>query len=214
MKVLLKFVLDCEPEAAWRALQSPAVFREVSAPLLKVSSREPGGFHTMWPEGENRVEIEALGLVPLGIQIVDIDRSRTQHAGVRIVHDKGRGVSGALKVATTWDHRMAVAADPAGTGKTLYRDRLIVKAGALTPALWASLWAFWQLRGVRLQQLAPTWAFDPEFSGDAKATAARAARRDAAAAPKHAAQSPAEVLEEPPTPDSKALGADPDLAAE
>ncbi|WP_203585880.1 hypothetical protein [Subtercola lobariae] len=210
MKVLLKFILDCEPDAAWRALQSPTVFREVSAPLLSVKSLEPGGFETVWPEGENRVEISALGLVPVGMQIVDIDRTHTQHEGVRIIHDKGRGVTGALKIVTTWDHRMAVAADPAGTGKTLYRDRLIMKAGPLTPAVWAGLWSFWQVRGVRLQQLAPSWAFDPEFSGDAKAAAAK---RAAAEAARHAEETPAEILAEPPTADSAVLGIDPDLGA-
>ncbi|RFA10120.1 hypothetical protein B7R54_13545 [Subtercola boreus] len=164
MKVMLKLTLDCSVDAAWRALQSPAVFREVSAPLMKIVSLEEGGFPTTWPEGKNRVEIEALGLVPMGRQVIDIDRSRTQHPGVRIIHDKGYGASGSLKLFTTWDHRMAVSADPYEPGKTLYRDRLVIGAGALTPALWAGMWAFWQLRGVRLQQLAPTWSFEPKHA--------------------------------------------------
>ena len=57
---------------------------------------------------------------------------------------------------------MAISPDPAGTGKTLYRDRLIIGAGALTPAAWYGMWALWQWRGARLRQLAPNWAFDPE----------------------------------------------------
>ncbi|MBM7471296.1 hypothetical protein [Subtercola frigoramans] len=208
MKVMLKLILDCEPDAAWRALQSPAVFREVSAPLLTMKSLEPGGFAPTWPEGKNRVEIDALGLFPLGRQIIDIDRSRTQHPGVRIVRDKGRGVTGALRLATVWDHRMAVAADPAGTGKTLYRDRLVIGAGPMTPALWASLWAFWQLRGIRLRELAPTWAFDPEIVGadEAADAGAKAAEQD-----RRITESSAEVLAEPPVAGSNVLGIDPDL---
>ncbi len=27
-------ILDCDPDAAWRALRSPAVFREVSSPFM------------------------------------------------------------------------------------------------------------------------------------------------------------------------------------
>ncbi|WP_253259824.1 hypothetical protein [Subtercola boreus] len=164
MKVMLKLTLDCSVDAAWRALQSPTVFREVSAPLLKVVSLEEGGFSTTWPEGKNRVEIEALGLVPMGRQVIDIDRTRTQHPGVRIIHDKGYGASGALTLMKTWDHRMAVSADPYDPSKTLYRDRLIIGAGALTPAIWVSMWAFWQIRGIRLQQLAPTWSFEPKHA--------------------------------------------------
>src|SRR6195952_1595143 len=94
MRVLLKFVLDCDPDAAWRALQSPAVFREVSSPLLTVTSLDPGGVATQWPEGRNRVAMEAFGVLPVGRQVVDIDRSHTSHPGVRIVHDKGYAVSG------------------------------------------------------------------------------------------------------------------------
>ncbi|RFA19478.1 hypothetical protein [Subtercola boreus] len=164
MKVMLKLTLDCSVDAAWRALQSPAVFREVSAPLLSVSSLEPGGFRTTWPEGENRVEIEAFGLLPMGRQVIDIDRTHTQHPGVRIIHDKGHAASGALTLVTKWDHRMAVSVDPYEPAKTLYRDRLIIGAGALTPAIWMSMWAFWQVRGVRLKQLAPTWSFEPKHA--------------------------------------------------
>ncbi|WP_223227641.1 hypothetical protein [Leifsonia xyli] len=61
---------------------------------------------------------------------------------------------------------MAIAPDPAvpsadGRQRTLYRDRLIVRAGALTPVVWYGLWAFWQWRGGRLRRLAPNWAYDP-----------------------------------------------------
>ncbi|WP_201799223.1 hypothetical protein [Subtercola vilae] len=229
MKVMLKLVLDTDPDAAWRALQSPTVFREVSAPLLSARSLEAGGFQTQWPEGANRVAMSALGLIPVGEQVIDIDRTHTQHEGVRIIRDHGHGVSGALKFTTLWDHRMAVSADPAGTGKTLYRDRLLIGAGLMTPAVWASLWAFWQLRGLRMQQLAPGWAFDPELMGpDAAEGAAHRAAYPAgggdqgrgAGAPggapendSHEAESPAEILAEPPMPDSDVLGIDPDLAA-
>jgi hypothetical protein len=39
-----------------------------------------------------------------------------------------------------------------------------VKAGILTPVAWYTMWAFWQWRGMRLRQLAPTWAYDPPAS--------------------------------------------------
>ena len=35
-----------------------------------------------------------------------------------------------------------------------------IGAGLLTPAVWYSLWAFWQWRGHKLKELAPTWAYD------------------------------------------------------
>jgi hypothetical protein len=77
--------------------------------------------------------------------------------GVRIVHDHGRGVSGAVSSITYWHHQMAVVADPAGTGKTLYRDELSFEAGRTTLLMWPVFWAFWQWRLLRLKTLAPSW---------------------------------------------------------
>jgi len=173
MRVLLKEILDCPPDAAWRALQSPAVFREVSSPLISVESLEADGFPSTWEPGEHPVELSALGFMPMGKQMIRLQMSTERRDGVRIVRDTGRGVSGALEAVTLWDHRMAVSADPAGTGKTLYRDQLIFRTGALTLPSWPVFWAMWQWRMLQLKRLAPTWRFDvgidvadfPESSG-------------------------------------------------
>ena len=160
MRVLLKYVLDCDPDAAWRALRSPAVFREVSAPFVTVDSLEPQGFPTIWEPGVHPVVMKGAGLVPMGEQIIDL--SFVERAdGVRIIHDSGGGVSGPVELLSTWDHRMAVAPDPAGSGGTLYRDQLTIGAGLLTPAVWYGTWVFWQWRGHRIRELAPTWSYDP-----------------------------------------------------
>ena len=142
--------LRCTPDAAWRALASPAVFRAVSAPFTSFASREPDGFPAEWAPGEHPVDVFALGLVPIGAQLVDI--SFEQRSGVRIVHDDGRGLSGPLTLATDWHHSMAVSA--LSGGRTLYRDQLRFDGPA---PLWVLYWAFWQWRGLRLRQLAKTW---------------------------------------------------------
>lgn len=160
MRVLLKQILDCPPDAAWRAIRSPAVFREVSAPLVGLESRDAGGFPTVWEPGEHLVAVRGLGLVPLGEQAIRLDVSTRHRGDVRILRDTGRGVSGSIALVTRWDHRMAIAADPAGTGKTLYRDQLAFRAGPATLALWPAFWAFWQWRMRRLTLLAPTWRLD------------------------------------------------------
>jgi hypothetical protein len=166
MRVLLKLVLDCDPDAAWRAIRSPAVLREVSSPLFTLESLEPHGFPTVWEPGAHPVRIRGGGLVPLGTQTITLTFDDARPDGVRIMRDAGGGASGARGAFTHWDHRLAVAADPAGPDasgriKTLYRDQLRISAGALTPALWYGVWAFWQWRGLRMRQLAPTWAYDP-----------------------------------------------------
>jgi hypothetical protein len=170
VRVLLKLILDCDPDAAWRAIRSPAVFREVSSPLVHIESLAPGGFPTVWEPGRHPVLMRGGGVLPMGEQVIRLDFETMQRGAVRVVHDSGRGVSGPVTALRLWDHRMAVAPDPAGTGKTLYRDQLVLGAGVLTPFAWYALWAFWQWRGHRLQQLAPGWAFDGGGAGDADGT--------------------------------------------
>ncbi|WP_460630929.1 hypothetical protein [Leifsonia lichenia] len=187
MRVLLKFLLDCDPDAAWRALQSPTAFREVSLPWVDFRSDEPAGFPTVWGTGEHRVDVRAFGAFTVGTQAIRLSATEVREplraasggrdgaarggAGreggrVRILRDSGGGTGGLLTAIPHLDHRMAIAPDPAGPDadgrlRTLYRDQLIVKAGVITPVAWYAMWAFWQWRGIRLRKLAPTWAYDP-----------------------------------------------------
>ncbi|WP_150307824.1 hypothetical protein [Planctomonas psychrotolerans] len=160
MRVLLKLILDCDPDAAWRAIQSPAVLREVSSPLLDFEPIAPDAFPTMWGTGAHPVRALAARSVPMGEQVIDISFPATRVPDVRMMRDSGKGLSGLLALTTRWDHRMAISPDPAGTGKTLYRDQLIFEAGPVGAALWPPFWAFWQWRGAQLKRMAPTWASD------------------------------------------------------
>jgi hypothetical protein len=177
MRVLLKLLLDCDPDAAWRALQSPTAFREVAFPFVDFRSDDPDGFPTRWDTDEHRVRVRALGAFTVGTQAIRLDTLRSadpREASTRILRDTGGGTGGLLAAVPHLDHRMAVAPDPAGPDalgrlRTLYRDRLIVRAGALTPVAWYGFWAFWQWRGRRLQRLAPTWAYDPTDAAERSA---------------------------------------------
>lgn len=163
MRVALKLVLDCPPDAAWEALRSPDVFREVFHPLANVEPIDPPVFPQTWPEGPTLLRITSFsGLVPLGDQLMDI--STTERDGVRILEDAGHAVTGLLAPLTMWRHRMAVSAteDPStGSGRrgiqTLYRDRLDFR-GPVSVPYWPVLWELWQYRGSKFKKLAPTFA--------------------------------------------------------
>lgn len=150
---MLKLVLDCPPDAAWRAIRSPAVFQAVSAPFTTFTSLEADGFPDSWPQGEHPVEARAFGLIPVGEQIIDL--SFAQRGDARLVHDTGGGVSGAMATMSYWHHTMAVS--PTKDGKTLFRDRLVYDAEPFTLLTWPLFWAFWQWRGIQLKRLAPSW---------------------------------------------------------
>jgi ligand-binding SRPBCC domain-containing protein len=154
MRVALKLVLDCPPDAAWEALQSPDVFREQYHPLANIEPVDPPTFPERWPDGPSLLRITSFsGLVPLGDQLIDL--TRVERGDARILQDSGHAVTGPLAPLTLWRHRMAVA--PAEDGKTLYRDRLDFR-GPVAVAFWPVLWELWQFRGGRMKKLAPTFA--------------------------------------------------------
>lgn len=154
MRVQLKLVLDADPDAVWAALRSPAVLADVARPFFSFEPLSPRGLPKTWTEGPHPVRARALfDLVPAGEQVIDIRFH--EHGDVRIVEDAGGPVSGPLAVITGWRHRMAVS--PAAAGRTLYRDRLDISAGLLTPLVWIGTWAFWQWRAFQLTRLAPGW---------------------------------------------------------
>lgn len=154
MRILLKTLLDCDPDAAWRAIRSPAVLAAVSAPWMGFESREAGGLPEYWPSGEHVVCVKAFRVMHVADQVIGISYP-ARRDGVRLMLDNGRALNGVLAPVRRWQHSLTVA--PAPGGKTLYRDRLIIEAGALTPLYWVGFWVFWQWRAARMRSLAPSW---------------------------------------------------------
>lgn len=150
MRVQLRLEVDCPTDAAWDALRSPASFAEIYAPVIEMVPVDPTIFPERWPEGEARVALSTLmGIIPLGEQKIVI--SYSERGGAHIIEDSGRPLTGPLSVITRWRHRMAVSALP--DGRTLYRDRLDISAGLVTPVLWIGMWIMWQWRAARLRRL-------------------------------------------------------------
>ncbi len=166
MRILLKLVIDCDADAAWRALHSPRAVAELYGPLVDLSPLEVRGLPTAWEPGADiPVQLSIAGVVPLGRQLIHVSETHTRDARgpVRIFRDSGIPLTGPLASLDVWDHLMAVSPAPGDPSKTLWRDRLVI-GGASAPVLWPILWSLWQWRAARIRALAPTWAFDPEPS--------------------------------------------------
>lgn len=164
MRILLKLTLDCDADAAWRALHSPRAVAELYGPLVGLAPMAAEGLpSSLEPGADVPVRMRLGGAVPLGAQLIHVsDRTVEEARGpVRILRDSGIPLTGPLASLDVWDHQMAVAPAPGDPGRTLWRDRLVI-GGPTAAALWPVLWTVWQWRGVRLRQLAPTWAHDPE----------------------------------------------------
>ena len=164
MRILLKLVLDCPADAAWRALHSPRAVAELYGPLLQMAPLETHPATAFEPGMDVPVQLSLAGMVPAGRQLIhveDIDASDAQ-GPVRIFRDSGMPLTGPLAALDVWDHQMAVSPAPGDPERTLWRDRLVIGGAAALP-LWPVLWATWKYRGARLKALAPTWTHpEPE----------------------------------------------------
>ncbi|MFT4229138.1 MAG: hypothetical protein QM602_02490, partial [Microbacterium sp.] len=167
MRVLQKFTIECDADAAWRALHSPRAVAELYGPLIGLDPLD--SLPTSWePGAEAAVALSLGGAVPLGRQLIHVsDRVTTDRRGpVRILRDSGIPLSGPLAGLDVWDHQIAVSPAPGDPGRTLWRERLVI-GGAMAPVVWPALWSVWQWRAARVRALAPGWAHDPEPTGTA-----------------------------------------------
>lgn len=172
MRIMLKLVLDCDPDAAWRALHSPRAIADLYGPMLDLVPMDAAGMPpTLEPGADVPVRLTVGGVGPsaasvrLGDQLIHVSERFAHDANgpVRILRDSGIPLTGPLAALDVWDHQMAVSSAPGDATKTLWRERLVIGGAAAGP-LWPVLWATWQWRGARLRALAPTWAHDPEFT--------------------------------------------------
>ena len=150
--VILRLRLDLDADTVWAHLRSPETMTSLYAPAMVLRPVE-APLPARWATGST-AEVRLLigGRIPAGHQRVDI-RLR-QRGDIRILEDTGEPTRGPLTVITRWRHRMAV--QPTADGGTLYRDRLDIHAGALTPLLWIGFWGMWRWRGVRMRRLLHT----------------------------------------------------------
>ena len=162
MRILLKLVVDCDADAAWRAVHSPRALAELYGPMIDLQPLTP--LPTVWESGRDAaVGMFLGGMLPLGRQLIDIGDSERELHGerVRILRDSGIPLSGPLAALDVWDHQIAVSPAPGDPARTLWRERLVI-GGAAAPLLWPVLWSVWQWRAGRIRALAPSWAHDPE----------------------------------------------------
>ncbi len=166
MRILLKLVIDCDADAAWRALHSPRAVAELYGPLVEMAPLGSEGMPPALTPGTDMPVQLSVGGIGIGRQLIHVSETHTHDARgpVRIFRDSGIPLTGPLASLDVWDHQMAVSPAPGDPTRTLWRDRLVI-GGPTAAAMWPLLWATWQWRGARIRALAPTWAHDPEPTG-------------------------------------------------
>jgi hypothetical protein len=138
-------ILPASPDAVWAALQRPAVLLRVARPLVHIEPIDPPAFPATWDEGAYRVRMWLFGVVPLGGQVLRVERLPPVGAKRRL-RDDGHGL-----LAQRWDHLITI--EPTGTGQTRYTDRVDIEAGVLTPLVWTFAHVFYAHRQRRWHAL-------------------------------------------------------------
>jgi hypothetical protein len=143
MLVDVSTYLPCDPEQAIRHMRTTRLHQYVAAPLLRMIPRRPSRLPEIWPEGTSWFSMRLFGFIPFGKQATVV--SFPEHEGGFCVRDNGYG-----SLARKWDHVVTVEASGNGT---LYRDRVTVEAGILTPIAWGFAQVFYRHRQRRWRKL-------------------------------------------------------------
>ena len=144
MKVTLTTRLAASPEKVWDEVQTSRLLEHVAAPLVRFRAVQPAHLPTTWADGAYEVQMLLFGWLPAGRQVIRISRSISDTT--RVLRDDGSG-----QLATVWDHTIRV--EPSSAGGTEYTDVFEVRAGFLTPLVWAFAQIFYRHRQRRWRAL-------------------------------------------------------------
>lgn len=145
MKVKIATRLLAPPERVWAEVQKSKLLLHIAAPLIVFKPAENRPFPDEFPEGRLRVWMLLFGIVPFGRQWIYVSRPALGD-GVKRIRDNGSG-----DLIQTWDHWISIAAH--AEGGTAYVDEVEIKAGLLTPLIWAFAWCFYRWRQLRWRAL-------------------------------------------------------------
>jgi hypothetical protein len=144
MLARISTVFDCTDKQLWDKIVEPKSLQYVAAPLLRFEPLVAGELDGEWIVGKTYVvRLCFLSLLPLGqhrIKIVAIDR------GTNTIKSQESG-----SLARVWNHTIHFR--PAGAGQLHYTDAIEIKAGLLTPFIWAFAHLFYRHRQRRWKTL-------------------------------------------------------------
>ena len=135
--------LPCKPEQAISHVGTSRLLQYVAEPLVKILPRQPSQLPETWSQGTYWVSMYLLGFIPFGKQAVVISFPECEEAFC--VRDNGYG-----SLVRKWDHVITI--EQAGDG-TLYRDRVTIEAGILTPLVWGFAQILYRHRQRRWRKL-------------------------------------------------------------
>lgn len=143
MQVDISTQLPCDSRDAIEHAKSSRLLLHVAKPLVTFVPIEPAQLPGTWTDGTYWVSLRLFGIIPFGKQAIVISYPSSAPFTLR---DNGHSA-----MIRTWDHVITIT--PSGNG-TLYRDRVAIEAGMLTPIMWLFAQLFYRHRQRRWRRLA------------------------------------------------------------
>lgn len=144
MKLDLSTHLPCTLEQAVSQLMTTRLLQYVSYPLVSFTPVDAPHFPHSWTAGTHWVCLTLFGFLPFGRQaiVISIPPVETGFA----LRDAGYS-----RLIPVWDHLITI--EPI-SGGVVYRDRVELRAGLLTPFIWVFALFFYRHRQRRWRRLA------------------------------------------------------------
>ncbi|MFO0947332.1 MAG: hypothetical protein U1D30_15580 [Planctomycetota bacterium] len=132
-------------------MQKPQLLIHVARPFLVFVPREPKELPPAGLDGEFKVSMRLLGVIPLGWQMIRVTRTIDADGTCHLRDD------GYSPLIRRWDHRIRV--QPISKTTCEYSDTIDIEAGLLTPLVFVFAHLFFRWRQHRWRQL----VLDPHF---------------------------------------------------
>ena len=142
MHVDISTNLPCKLDDVILHVKSSRLLLYVAKPMVSFVPITPTQLPQVWTEGTYWVSLFLFGIIPFGRQAVVISYPSSVPFTLR-----DNGYSALIR---KWDHVITV--EPSSNG-TLYRDRVTIKAGILTPFIWLFAQLYYHHRQRRWRQL-------------------------------------------------------------
>lgn len=145
MRVTLSTILDIPAERAFAEVETSRLLEHVAAPLQVFEPVDPPALPARWAEGSFLVRLKMFGLVPIGTQwiVITVPARGPDRYQVR---DNGHGT-----LVSRWHHLITI--EPLAADRCRYTDEVEVRAGVLTPFVWAFARLFYAHRQRRWRRL-------------------------------------------------------------
>jgi hypothetical protein len=146
MKVKITTILKSDLETVWHYLMQPKTLEYIAKPMLQFMPIQPQQFPKTWAIGTYQTLLRVLGFIPLGSHTIVIEIPKIKNETTKSLIDNGFG-----KLVERWHHTIVVKKKTAET--TEYTDIVDIRAGLLTPFIWAFAFAFYHWRQRRWKVL-------------------------------------------------------------